>query len=109
MNADVKAKWVAALRSGEYEQGRTRLCDLDCRMCCLGVLTDLYRKEFGGEWVPVEDGKLYLDEGVFLPREVAVWAGLRFNPYIGTQSASVLNDELNKSFSEIADLIEARL
>lgn len=32
--------WVAALRSGKYEQGQNVLCD-GSRFCCLGVLADL--------------------------------------------------------------------
>lgn len=40
MNDEIKAKWLKALRSGEYEQG-TR--NLECRgkFCCLGVLYDI--------------------------------------------------------------------
>lgn len=44
MDADLKAKWVAALRSGEYQQGQTRLKRTigdTAKYCCLGVLCDL--------------------------------------------------------------------
>lgn len=40
-------KWIAALRSGEYEQGQNKLIDLGCfgevtaRYCCLGVLAEI--------------------------------------------------------------------
>lgn len=30
-------KWIDALRSGEYAQGRRYLCDFQNRYCCLGV------------------------------------------------------------------------
>jgi hypothetical protein len=33
---DFKAKWIAALRSGEYKQGKDKLHH-DGRFCCLGV------------------------------------------------------------------------
>lgn len=34
---DFKAKWVAALRSGEYKQGRGQLRNHNNEYCCLGV------------------------------------------------------------------------
>lgn len=40
MNPELKAKWVEALRSGEYTQGRGWLCR-EGKYCCLGVLADL--------------------------------------------------------------------
>lgn len=49
MNEQIKQQWIGALTSGEYNQ--TTDCLNDGKgMCCLGVLTDLYRKEHGGEW-----------------------------------------------------------
>lgn len=44
MRPDVKAKWITALRSGEYRQGRGSLREHDA-YCCLGVLCDLHAKE----------------------------------------------------------------
>lgn len=44
MNAEDKEvleKWVATLRSGDYEQGVGRLRRPDERYCCLGVLCDI--------------------------------------------------------------------
>ena len=39
MNPDEKAKWVAALRSGQYKQGRDALFNIEQNsFCCLGVL-----------------------------------------------------------------------
>lgn len=37
MDAELKAKWIAALRSGEYRQCRDALVK-DGGFCCLGVL-----------------------------------------------------------------------
>lgn len=37
MDPELKAKWVKALRSGEYRQGRGTLRDTEGRYCCLGV------------------------------------------------------------------------
>lgn len=48
--AEARRLWVEALRSGEYEQGRTWLREND-RYCCLGVACELYRKHTGiGRW-----------------------------------------------------------
>lgn len=43
MDEEVKSKWLAALRSGEYKQGRGGLyADVEGgRYCCLGVLCDV--------------------------------------------------------------------
>lgn len=53
MDPKVKKVWVAALRSGEYKQGRTQLCDANDRFCCLGVLIDACIDE---EWVETTAG-----------------------------------------------------
>jgi hypothetical protein len=37
MNPELKKKWVKALRSGEYKQGRGYLANKG-KYCCLGVL-----------------------------------------------------------------------
>ncbi len=125
MNADIKAKWLEALRSGEYQQGRRQLRKGDT-YCCLGVLCDLHRKETGeGEWGGVVfDSNPYktLDNGVTdwedgtLPGAVREWAGLRDeNPILNDIAIAVYNDgdyEDNvepHTFAEIADLIEAHL
>lgn len=43
--SEYKDKWIAALRSGEYKQGRATLCatqgDGSRAYCCLGVLAEL--------------------------------------------------------------------
>ena len=38
MDKDLKAKWCAALRSGEYRQAIGRLINAGGAMCCMGVL-----------------------------------------------------------------------
>lgn len=40
MNQTIKEKWITALRSGEYKQGKDVLRSGD-EFCCLGVLCDL--------------------------------------------------------------------
>lgn len=48
-----KAEWIAALESGEYEQGHGRLWEQhygDKRMCCLGVAGDLLANKGSARW-----------------------------------------------------------
>lgn len=43
MNPEIKTKWVEALRSGKYKQGKKSLRSREGdKYCCLGVLCDLY-------------------------------------------------------------------
>jgi len=48
MNSEIKAKWLEALRSGKYKQGKVHLRDRNSNYCCLGVLCDLISPE---DWV----------------------------------------------------------
>lgn len=41
MDKDWKDKWVIALRSGDYKQGKYKLRNADDSFCCLGVLCDI--------------------------------------------------------------------
>jgi hypothetical protein len=121
MNAAIKAKWVGALRSGEYKQAKGVLHD-NVGFCCLGVLCDIHRKETNSStWVADtsdndEDCLGYLGEVCILPVEVRAWAGFQTyssNPTVriyGKCSSSLaqLNDNGN-DFKTIADLIENQL
>lgn len=107
MNDNAK-KWVEALRSGEYKQGRGQLCDMKGRFCCLGVACDLSGV---GSWVaePDNDRRDYCTaSGVpvetFMPQEVMAWLGIAEEAEHRLVRA---NDNQAQSFSEIADLIEA--
>jgi hypothetical protein len=111
MNQDIKAKWVAALRGGEYKQGAGQL-RLRNRFCCLGVLCELHAKAVGMAW----QGDVYCGSEMTLPSDVMTWADLPLNnPDVevegyeeATKELAVLNDE-GMPFPEIADLIEKQL
>lgn len=116
MNPSIKALWVAALRSGEYQQGMGQL-KTKGGFCCLGVLCDLAAKEGVGYWNPYEP-IFETDEGgaaTFLPDAVQAWAGLPAgNPGVmrdGDEliTLSALNDERGFDFTEIANVIEKQL
>ncbi len=110
MNQEIKKQWVAALRSGAYEQTDGYLHNPATEsFCCLGVLCDLYALEIeGGKWVEIGV------EGEELPaHKVVAWAGLGENdPMVTIDGLSAKlsnhNDGLT-SFLEIADAIEAQL
>lgn len=91
---DTKARWVAALRSGEYRQGKSLLRDSEDRFCCLGVLADLvdpHAWRMGQRWMWGTSGD------VFLPADV-----------LALYSQGVLSrwNDGGQTFSEIAELIE---
>jgi hypothetical protein len=78
MNPAIKALWLDALRSGEYEQIHGRLHQ-GMGFCALGVLCDLHRLATGADHWRGPDGNgnlAYLDKFCFPPRAVLDWAGL---------------------------------
>jgi hypothetical protein len=111
MNQEIKRRWVEALRSGQYKQGRLHLHKEDS-FCCLGVLTDLYCRDHGAQWSEAWPGSLVMafngeDEG--LHPMVLDWAGLSSpNPVVDCGRLSSLNDN-GRTFAEIADLIDQHL
>lgn len=109
-----RKKWIAALRSGEYEQGVEYLCS-DGKYCCLGVLCSVYERETG-EKLPKAGSYYDVSEETLseLP-QVQEWVGLRH--YQGsfalsaptpTHLLTALNDDFAEyDFNKIADLIES--
>lgn len=75
MDTELKTEWVAALRSGDYEQGRSQL-SYDGKYCCLGVLCEILVNK--GQMKRDEDGPFVgyrslagdYEESV-LPRDIA--------------------------------------
>jgi len=117
MKADIAKKWVAALRSGEYEQGIEALCQ-EGKFCCLGVLCELASNEgvVSRTVINGDDAVYGIDlQRDYLPHEVQKWSGVRCSS--GEYTALVdgsryekslvgHNDVDNLSFDEIADIIE---
>ncbi len=125
MKEDIKDRWVGALRSGEYKQGKGRLKTSDGNFCCLGVLCDLYLLETGGSWQLAPDDKPCMrdeaeEEGYgnwsVLPSAVQDWAGLEFDdPTVLTVKAPIrgralskCNDMYDEDFEQIATWIEVQ-
>ena len=109
MNAEIKAQWIAALRSGEYQQGQGRLRSIAHIAlpvyCATGVLCDLAAAEGIGKW----EGEGFASKSGFnvaiLPPAVRKWADV---PYGISREIGLHNDN-GMPFPEIADLIEERL
>lgn len=108
MNTEIKQKWLTALRSGEYKQGRGNLHYKD-EYCCLGVLCDLHAKETNSEWTNHDDYPYkYFYSTQLLPQQVCEWSGIDISLTV-ERDLICLNDSAGKSFNEIADFIEEKL
>jgi hypothetical protein len=95
LNPEFKAKWVAALRSGEYKQINGEL-KTEKGHCCLGVARDAC-----GVSTSTAD-----DAGYLLDTDSTAAVGLDDT----TQAVLYyMNDGQGKSFPEIADYIAANL
>ena len=112
MNIEVKKKWVAALRSGDYKQGQGHLKGGD-GFCCLGVLCDLHSKEVDHYGWQEQQGGVYSYQGRTgtITNEVSGWADLP----VSNDTCGILvsmNDGGGdyaldgKDFNYIADYIE---
>ena len=138
MKTEIKTRWIAALRSGEYKQGYGHLRTMDNCYCALGVLCDLYSKDENRQWTTM---RMMFDDGegteprlqqvyvmyhphndqysVSVPQlHVGEWAGMQCNPFVKAKSPygvmnqyrlSEVNDVLKYTFDQIADIIEAEL
>jgi hypothetical protein len=113
MNKEIKEKWIAALRSGNYVQGREFLCKRDYnpkeyRFCCLGVLCDLSNPS---RWHHEEDNNsLYeLENDIYgndMPtRDFLESLGIAWNT---AEILANMNDG-GEPFSKIATHIEENL
>jgi hypothetical protein len=109
MDKEIKAKWVAALRNGDYTQTQRELRN-ESGFCCLGVLCDLHSKETETEW----SNNMYLGVQVHLPIKVKEWSKVSL---INKIKVSINNNydslaehnDAGKTFLEIADAIESQL
>ena len=124
MKEDIKARWLEALRGGQYIQGQNNLRNADDTYCCLGVLCEIAKADGVVELNPVPlnyDGKERMEfyyrnpedtedtDALGLPEVVQKWAGLdSSNPTVGSERLANLNDK-GVPFLELAERIEATL
>lgn len=137
MNAEIKTKWLKALRSGEFSQGTGRLCSVDkddqiLGMCCLGVLCHItntdHIRSFGQRLYELDRDSNYLPKLVQHSTDLEANPGIPFTPALRDRLSkfrekndilcfdmesnqvklAVLNDA-GWTFAEIADLVEEHL
>lgn len=117
MKQEIANRWVAALRSDKYKQGKDMLRPEPGHYCCLGVLTDLYLREHGQDW-----GQDAYSDDTCLAGEVMRWADMLSDCGelsadkqgvcdVHAESLVDLNDGNSQgvrqhTFAEIADVIE---
>lgn len=97
MEASLKAKWIEALRSGKYKQGRLALRTKSDDFCCLGVLCDVSGVS---EWE--ENGLCYSYDGA-----LSLLPPLLRNQLTrkARETLMTMNDYSGMSFPDIADWI----
>ena len=111
MNPELKAKWLAALRSGDYPQTvhwlHRTAGDLHSNVdglrhvegyCCLGVLCDISGHS---SW----NGK----EMSGMPSQIPTSIAVEFGIHTEAQHLMAMNDSGRFSFDAIADYIEGKL
>lgn len=107
MNRELIMKWIEALRSGLYKQGKGQLRDGD-DFCCLGVLCDV---KDSSKWTPIanrdsEDAGAAWNGSITAPPiKLQTEAGLLDGSHTCNTLVS-MNDALGQSFPEIAAYIE---
>ena len=91
MTPELKARWIVALRSGEYTQGRNALNPATNCYCCLGVLCIVLKRP---------------DLLLLSYEHLRKASGLTISE---TDGCVDLNDVAQLSFNQIADYIEVYL
>lgn len=119
MKKNIAMKWVKALRSGKYKQGRDRLRTENNKFCCLGVLCNLHAQAHPGFAARQRKVASYDGSHATVGPNVRGWAGLATsdgdfnrNEVEGlprnwsTDSLIELNDVKLWNFERIATFIE---
>lgn len=123
-------KWVQALRSGKFKQGKSTLKQFnkkgEPRHCCLGVLCELYNQDMKKNHkksLPVKNVKSFYDfeygyakfgnSSEILPNVVKKWAGMKSAEGSFTNEDSISDslvdmNDTGKTFKSISNTIEER-
>ena len=104
MDKAIRDEWILALRSGAYKQATGRLKDGD-RYCCLGVLCAIHPD------VIEKDNGVFVYKGHGATNNLPYELGwdLDIPIMVAGYTLQTMNDDKGKTFSEIADWIEANL
>lgn len=113
MKKKIKLAWIKALKSDNYKQGHMGLRNYKNEYCCLGVLCDIYDKNFkrdselGWDKSGKKNGQYrYDNEPLHLPTVVREDVGLSVAE---TDKLMDLNDADLKTFEEIAKWIKINI
>lgn len=109
MDAQLKAKWVEALRSGAYQQeGGMLRNERTLKFCCLGVLADIQGAQWNLSSPRINGASALHPEGGWLKEHHA--GGLLL---ADQKRLADMNDGKHRdypaSFAEIADYIDTHL
>lgn len=112
-------KWISALRSGEYKQGKFLLKrineDGSCQYCCLGVLAEtvgMTFSDFEGACSIVSSTKTQnvhtIDKFTCEEFDLSwLYSAHAENPYyVLISKLIIMNDDDSATFEEIADFLE---
>ena len=121
MKPELKARWIAALRSGKFKQGRNFLARNN-EFCCLGVACEVFKDDIQLKVTETKDldlrnhYKMYEGSKYALPTRLMEYlelsgSGAEFPSPIKVGIHKVaspigLNDTLGFTFAQIADIIE---
>lgn len=103
MNAELKTRWIEALRSGEFKQGQKQLFDPTYdTYCCLGVLCKIDNLPYANSMFEYNGKKLSLNLSNDYRNKIDMktWDENRL---------IIMNDDDGQSFLAIANWIEANL
>ncbi len=110
MNKELKKKWLKALRSGKYKQGKGALKreinqKKECAFCCLGVLCDIIDNT---KWRTERTVYEYNNNGEVVSGVLPISLTSKYNiDVLQTNKLIDMNDIKNLDFNEIADYIES--
>lgn len=108
MKTELKQKWVNALRSGEYKQGKNYLRRKNSSgdtYCCLGVLFDVWK----GDWEEITN--CYAAKNIDGTASTATLVRLLTKIDLSdiTHNTLISMNDNGKSFHEIANWIEGHI
>lgn len=104
MKKDIADKWVGALRSGKYKQGRGALHRGD-KFCCLGVLCEVL--EIPSSDMVVTGEFRYMGKDIGLPDLAIELSGIGSDVgEFGEAACLATFNDLGMTFEEIATIIK---
>jgi hypothetical protein len=121
MKETIAKKWIKALRSDQYKQGKRLLCNSNNQFCCLGVLTELFiqdkhkntktgKYKYGWTASKLYGFNYYRGGERCLSHDVMKWSGMKTDIGVFTENGveyclANINDN-GKTFKHIANKIE---